>query len=317
MAPRGAIFGCLGLELSPAEAAFFRAADPWGFILFARNLDTAAQITALTRALRDAVGRDAPILIDQEGGRVARLTPPGWTAWEDALAFTRQFPDAASCAQAMRLRYHVISAELLALGIDVNCAPMVDIAGPETHPAIGERCYGTTAADVAALGRTPLDSHFDLPSVDVPRAVLDAEEFAPFKALADLPLGMLAHIVYPAIDAERPAGYSLQMERVIREDLGFSGLLMCDDLSMKALTGPIGARAAHVMAAGYDLALHCNGEMPEMEEVAANTAPLSGASLTRHQAVMAQRAGLAAKPIDIADTLAQIDALRSREMRHA
>ncbi|NNU80216.1 glycoside hydrolase family 3 protein [Halovulum dunhuangense] len=339
MAPRSVIYGLSGTALSDAEARFFRESDPWGFILFARNIDAPDQVRRLVDDLRDAVGRRAPVLIDQEGGRVARLTPPVWTGWEDALPFLSRLPEAAR-AEAMRLRYHVIGAELAALGIDVNCAPMADVAQPDTHPVVRTRCYATTPSEVARLaravadglalggvlpvlkhipghGRTPLDSHVDLPVVAAPREVLETEDFAPFQALADLPLGMTAHVVYPALDPDRCATMSPVVLDKIRAGIGFDGLLMSDDISMGALSGGYPERSAAALSAGCDLILHCNGRMSEMEEVAAACAPLSDDALRRHQAVMAARAALAPQPVDIPVTLARIAALAGTEARDA
>ncbi len=332
MSARAVILGCPGPVLTREEASFFAQADPWGFILFARNVQNAGQVRALVADLRAAVGRDAPVLIDQEGGRVARLTPPEWTGWDNAGTFLARFADPDARLRAMRLRYHVIGTELSLLGIDVNCAPMVDIARSETHPAIRERLYGGDPAEVARIGRavteglaaggvlpvlkhipghgrTPLDSHKALPVVDVPRDVLDADDFVPFRALADLPLGMTAHIVYPAIDPDRPATASPRVVRVIREDIGFGGALMSDDLSMDALSGTLADRAAAAIEAGCDLALHCNGETEEMCAVIDAVPRLSGDALSRTDAALAARAALQPVPLDLGAALQQIDDL--------
>ncbi|MSU89789.1 beta-hexosaminidase [Rhodobacteraceae bacterium 2CG4] len=332
MSARAAILGCSGPVLTRAEARFFASSDPWGFILFARNVETPAQVRALVRDLRGAVGREAPVLIDQEGGRVARLTPPHWTGWDNAESFLARFAGPRERVAAMRLRYHVIGTELALLGIDVNCAPMVDIARPETHVAIRQRLYGAAPDAVATLGRavadglaaggvlpvlkhvpghgrTPLDSHLSLPVVDAPRDLLEAEDFAPFRALADLPLGMTAHIVYAALDAERPATTSPAVLAAIRADIGFRGALMSDDLSMGALSGTLDARAAAAIAAGCDLALHCNGDADEMRAVMGAAPRLAGAALARTDAALAARAALQPVPIDVPAALQQIDDL--------
>ncbi|WP_112321461.1 glycoside hydrolase family 3 N-terminal domain-containing protein [Oceanibium sediminis] len=336
MAPRAAILGCLGQTLGASEAAFFRDADPWGFILFARNLSTPDQIRALVADLRDAVGRNAPVLIDQEGGRVARLPPPVWTGWENALDFMTGLPDGADAALAMRLRYHVIADELRALGIDVNCAPMADLALPDTHPLIRHRCYGEDPATVARIGRavaegllaggvlpvlkhipghgrTALDSHKDLPRVSTPLETLRAEDFAPFRALADLPLGMTAHIVYDALDPERPATLSPKVIAEVRGNIGFGGLLMTDDLSMGALSGTFGARCEQAIAAGCDLVLHCNGDPKEMAAVADATPRLAGAAQERAARALSVRDGLSPAPLDIPGALSRI----KKELGHA
>ena len=298
-----AIFGCLGPRLDAEEAAFFRDVAPVGVILFARNVDTPAQVRRLCADLRDAVGWDAPIFIDQEGGRVQRLRAPHWREWLPPLEQAeRAGPDAA--ARAMYLRSLLIAREHAALGIDGNCAPCADIARPETHPFLRNRCYGTEARSVTLLaravaegladagvfpvlkhmpghGRGTLDSHHDLPRVSVPRDLLEAEDFAPFRALSDLHWGMSAHLVYEAIDPDAPATLSATMIRLIREDIGFDGLLMTDDLSMNALPGTIGDRAAGARAAGCDVILHCNGERAEMEAVVGAAGALDPAASTR------------------------------------
>lgn len=329
MAARAAIFGCEGLTLNADEQAFFRESDPWGFILFGRNLDTPEQIRRLTAELRATVGRDAPILIDQEGGRVARLKAPHWTEWAAPLSFVEQYGQAAEAA--MRLRYHVIGTELRALGIDVNCAPMADIATPASHIVIQNRCYGTDAdaaarigravADGLALagvlpvlkhipghGRTDLDSHADLPVVDASLAVLEAEDFAPFRALNDLPLGMTAHVVYPAIDAEACATWSRPVISTVRQSIGFDGLLMSDDISMHALTGLMDARVGKALKAGCDMILHCNGELGEMTAIAEATPRLVGRALERADAALAARSE--PQPLDIKEALEALNTMR-------
>ena len=336
MEPRATIFGCTGKTLSRTEATFFRDADPWGFILFLRNLESPDQIRGLTAQLRDTVGRNAPILIDQEGGRVARLLPPTWTGWDNALPFVEALPKDLR-ARAMRLRYAIIGAELSDLGIDVNCAPMVDVARDETPPEIRHRCYGTDPAEVAVLGRavadglqdagvlpvlkhipghgrTPLDSHLDLPVVDVPLDVLEAEDFHPFAALADLPMAMTAHIVYTALDGAAPATLSRPAIAYIRDKIGFNGLLMTDDLSMNALGGRFQDRAATAFGAGCDMILHCNGDLAEMLAIAYATPRLSGASLARAGDALAARPP--ERSIDIKGLKAELKVL-TQEGRHA
>jgi beta-N-acetylhexosaminidase len=315
-----AIFGCLGPELSADEAAFFREADPFGFILFARNIENPAQVERLTRSLRAAVGRDAPILIDQEGGRVQRMRGPHWREWSPPL-------DAAALAGAdavrvLGLRARLMAEELRAVGIDANCAPVADIAGPETHPFLRNRCYGTTAAEVSARaravadahlaagvlpvakhlpghGRASADTHHTLPTVTASRAELAAHDFAPFTALADLPMAMTAHIIFAAYDAERPATQSPEMIRVIRQEIGFQGLLMTDDLNMQALSGDLGQRTRASMAAGCDIALHCKGDLAEMLAVAAEAGDMRPDTRTRAEAALARR-----KPADRVDIAA-------------
>jgi beta-N-acetylhexosaminidase len=312
MAARAVILGCTGPALPAEERRFLADADPWGFILFARNVETPAQLTRLTADLRAAVGRDAPILIDQEGGRVARLRGPAWREWLPALDECRRLPDRARRVAAMRLRYRLIAAELRAVGIDVDCAPVLDVARDETHAIIRNRTYGDDAAEVASIGRAvaegllaggvlpvmkhvpghgraTLDSHRDLPRVDAAAAEL-ATDAVPFRALADLPMAMTAHLVYAAYDPEAPATQSRRMVRLIREEIGFDGLLMTDDLSMRALSGGFGERTQRALAAGCDVALHCNGEREEAAAVIAAAPRLSGRSAERAAAALALRA---------------------------
>jgi beta-N-acetylhexosaminidase len=282
------IFGCEGPDLTRDEAAFFAEAQPWGFILFSRNVGAPDQLRRLCDQLRTAVGRDAPILIDQEGGRVARLRPPHWRDWPPPMDQARAAgPDAA---RALYLRYRLIAEELRALGIDSNCAPLVDVARPDTHPFLWNRCYGETVQEVAERGRAvaeahrdggilpvlkhipghgrgTVDSHIGLPVVTADRAALE-HDFAPFRALADLPMAMTAHVTYMALD-DVPATHSAAVIGLIRREIGFDGLLMSDDISMEALGGRVGERAALALRAGCDLILHCNGERAEMEEIAA------------------------------------------------
>ncbi|MEL6551362.1 MAG: beta-N-acetylhexosaminidase [Pseudomonadota bacterium] len=304
------ILGCAGPELSASEVAFFRAADPWGFILFQRNCETKAQVRRLTSALREAVGRDAPVLIDQEGGRVQRLWPPVWASHPPALDLAEASPDPE---RALWLRGALIAAELREIGIDVNCAPMADTAFAGTHPRLRNRCYGQTAPEVARRARAlaegqvaggvlgvlkhipghgsaTKDSHIDLPRVTKSAEILAREDFAPFKALADLPLGMTAHVVFEAHDAERPATTSPAMHRIIREEIGFDGLLMTDDLSMEALAGSVRTRAEAALSAGCDVILHCNGDMAEMEEVVTVGAMTEAAAARAARALAARTA---------------------------
>lgn len=305
------IFGCSGPVLLPEEAAFFREADPWGFILFGRNVETPAQLGALTAALRAAVGRAAPVLIDQEGGRVQRLTPPHWAQWLPALDQAEAAgPD--QLARSFYLRFRLIAAELHAVGIDADCAPLADIAGPGTHPFLKNRCYGIDAASVSIAaraaaeglmaggvlpvlkhipghGRASVDSHLTLPRVEAPLDALEASDFAAFRALADLPMGMTAHIVFDAVDPDRPATQSPAAIRLIRDRIGFDGLLMTDDIGMQALAGGMAARAAASLAAGCDLVLHCNGRMDEMTEVAEAAGRLRPEAGRRAAAALALR----------------------------
>ena len=303
------IFGCEGPALGDAERAFFAETAPWGFILFARNVETPDQLRRLTGDLRDAVGRYAPIFVDQEGGRVQRLRAPYWREWLPPLDTVEAAGPQAPLA--MYLRARLIAAELHAVGIDGNCAPTVDIAGPLTHPFLRNRCYGSDLDTVVAVaravakglldggvlpvmkhmpghGRAMIDTHLDLPRVTDAAEDLLRSDFAAFRALADLPLGMTAHIVFSAYD-DQPATCSAPMIRVIRDQIGFGGLLMTDDLSMQALSGTIGERAAASRRAGCDVMLHCNGNLGEMQAVAAASGALAGAALARAEAALAAR----------------------------
>jgi beta-N-acetylhexosaminidase len=321
------IFGCEGPALGDAERAFFAETAPWGFILFARNVQTPDQLRRLTGDLRDAVGRDAPIFVDQEGGRVQRLRAPYWREWLPPLDTVEAAGPQAPLA--MYLRARLIAAELHAVGIDGNCAPTVDIAGPLTHPFLRNRCYGSDLDTVVAVaravakglldggvlpvmkhmpghGRATIDTHLDLPRVTDAAEDLLRSDFAAFRALADLPLGMTAHIVFSAYD-DQPATCSAPMIRVIRDQIGFGGLLMTDDLSMQALSGTIGERAAASRRAGCDVMLHCNGNLGEMQAVAAASGALAGAALARAEAaLMARRTPDTADPKALDAELAQL-----------
>jgi beta-N-acetylhexosaminidase len=309
-----AIFGCEGLILTPAEADFFRSSDPFGFILFARNVDSPDQIRRLTGDLRTAVGWSAPIFIDQEGGRVQRLRAPYWAEWLpplDAVSQAMALGGPKAAARMMYLRHRLIAAELHDLGIDGNCAPCLDLATPATHPFLLNRCFGTDPGQVAALGRAAadgllaggvlpvikhipghgranLDTHHQLPVVSEDAAVLTATDFAPFRALADLPMAMTAHIVYSAF-AARPATSSSVMIRVIREQIGFGGLLVSDDLNMQALSGSPAQRTRRAIKAGCDIALFCKGSVRQMHAVANAAGPMGDAARNRALAALGRR----------------------------
>ncbi|MCT4559466.1 MAG: glycoside hydrolase family 3 protein [Pelagimonas sp.] len=321
MSPFGAtILGCLGPRLTAQERGFFATANPFGFILFNRNLEDTEQIRALCADLRDCVGRDAPIFIDQEGGRVQRLRPPLAREWSAPLDLCQALGPSAS--RAMYLRYQIIASELRGLGIDGNCAPLVDVARPDTHPVLRNRCYGEDTDTVVKIARAvadgcmrggvlpvikhmpghglgTLDSHHELPHVSAPRDILDTVDFAAFAALADQPLGMTGHLVFQAID-DRPATISPVIIDLIRSQIGFDGLLMTDDLSMKALGGSFHARARAAISAGCDVILHCNGDMNEMRPVVE-----AAGTLSERGQIRAQRALNLRKPAPTLD----IDAL--------
>ena len=308
------ISGCAGATLSRDEIAFFRDAEPWGFILFKRNCDTPEQIRRLTASLRESVGRDAPILIDQEGGRVQRLGPPHWPAYPTGRTYGAVFArDAAAGRRAVRLGARLMAEDLRALGIDVDCLPVLDVPVEGAHDVIGHRAYGITPGVVSALGRAAaegllaggvlpvikhipghgragVDSHHHLPVVDTPRAELEATDFPPFRDAAAMPLAMTAHVVYTALDPDRPATTSKTViDEVIRGFIGFDGCLMSDDVSMQALSGSIGERTAAALATGCDLALHCNGVLAEMVEVAKNAPALAGRAAARADRALSAR----------------------------
>ncbi|MGL5010556.1 MAG: glycoside hydrolase family 3 N-terminal domain-containing protein [Paracoccaceae bacterium] len=321
-----AIFGCEGPRLRPEEAAFFREADPFGFILFARNVESPDQLRRLTGELRSAVGRDAVITVDQEGGRVQRMRAPLWREWLPPLDTVAQASDPV---RAMWLQYRLIADELRSAGLDSNCAPCGDIAGDLTHPFLKNRCYGTDPDTVSRIGRAVADgllaggvlpvmkhlpghgratqdTHHELPTVAVPAHELLAHDFAPFHALADLPMAMTAHIVFSAFD-DLPATQSPAMIGVIRDTIGFQGLLLTDDLNMQALSGTVAERAARSVAAGCDIALHCKGTVAELAATAAAVGRMGAASQARADAALARRKP--AVPVDIPALEAEFAAL--------
>lgn len=318
------ILGCAGVTLSDSERVLFSGMRPFGFILFNRNLRDADQIRALCDALRTAAGHDAPIFIDQEGGRVQRLRPPLARDWPAPL-------DDATTPDAERrfyLRARLIADELRSLGIDVNCVPTLDIARPDTHAVLRNRCYGTDGDTVIRHGRAvvqgcldggvlpvmkhmpghglgTLDSHLDLPRVATDRATLEQQDFAVFKAFSDLPLAMTAHLVFEDIDP-RPATLSPVMNRVMRDQIGFDGLLMTDDISMQALTGTVAERGAAARRAGCDVVLHCNGDLAEMQALCDAVGAMDAPAQAR--AERALQARTTPKPVDIAALRAEADA---------
>lgn len=316
-----------GLRLTPNERAFFRDADPFGFILFARNIDTPDQVYGLCSELREAVGRQALVTIDQEGGRVQRMRGPEWREWSPPLEFVEACGDDAE--RGTYLRYRHIAHELRGVTIDSNCAPMVDIVFDETHEFLRNRCFGSSCADVAGLGRAAaqgmldggvlpvlkhmpghgrasLDSHHDLPRVDAPFDALREEDFLPFRELNDLPIGMTAHVVFEAID-EKPATLSSGVMDVIRKDIGFDGLIVTDDIGMNALQGTPADIATQAIAAGCDVVLHCNAPLNDRIETAAAAGSMTDAAQARAEAAIDARHS--PDDIDIADLNAELDAL--------
>lgn len=333
MTVHAAILGCQGLTLTAEEVAFFRDVKPWGFILFKRNVDTPDQVRALTTALREAVDRpDAPILIDQEGGRVARLGPPHWRRYPPGRAYgALPTNDPLMKREVARLGGRLLAHDLAALGLSVDCVPVLDVPVSGSHDVIGDRAYGDSPDTVAALGRAACegliaggvlpvikhipghgrakaDSHLDLPVVETAYEELNAWDFAPFKALSDMPMAMTAHVIYTALDPKSPATTSRKaVQSVIRGAIGFDGLLMTDDLSMKALSGDFAQKAKRSLAAGCDVVLHCNGDMAEMQGVIAGTKPLSGLAARRAKAALGRTAKVA-EPFDAEEGRARFDA---------
>jgi len=302
-----AIYGCLGPELTPDERRFFGESRPWGFIVFGRNIVDRDQLRALIGSLRECVEDEtAPVLIDQEGGRVARLSPPHWRQRPSAARFGALHavsPDLAR--EAAYLNARLMAKDLADLGISIDCAPVLDLPVEGADVVIGDRAFGSDPAVVIDLGRVVIegmldggvlpvmkhipghgrataDSHKALPRVRASLDELSASDFVSFRSLNHCPLAMTAHVVFEAIDAQRPATTSPKVIRdVIRGEIGFEGALISDDISMGALKGPISVRTKAALFAGCDLVLHCNGSMAEMTELASEAMPLRDAWLKR------------------------------------
>jgi beta-N-acetylhexosaminidase len=332
---RAFITGLAGLAITPEERAFLQDARPWGLILFKRNIESAEQIFALVRDFRDLLGRpDAPVLIDQEGGRVQRMGPPLWPSYPAGAAYGQLYDrDRAKGLAAARLGARLIAEDLVKVGITVDCLPVADVPVAGADAVIGDRAYGDNPEKVAALagaaaaglaeggvlpvlkhipghGRATADSHASLPVVNASRAALEAGDFAAFRPLAGLPMAMTAHVVFSAIDPVSPATTSAKMiKNVIRDGIGFQGLLMSDDISMGALSGSLRERTRAALAAGCDVALHCNGNLDEMREVAAESPALTGKAARRAEAALAARG--APQEIDSAAARQQFAALMS------
>ena len=307
--PLAAIFGCTGLELSTEERAFFQDVQPLGFILFQRNCDNPEQVKALVEDLRSCVHHaSAPVLIDQEGGRVARLKPPHWPEFPTAKAYADLYAkDPMAGVDAAFLGGRLIGEELAQLDISVDCAPVLDVPQPGADPIIGDRAFGEDIDTIQVLakafmdglmksgvapvikhipghGRALVDSHEALPVVDVDKSTLAEVDFPPFRALHMAAWAMTAHVVYTDLDADNPATLSAEViSQVIRKELGFQGLLVSDDLSMKALSGSFGTRAHDCLAAGCDVALHCNGDMDEMVQVAEGSSVMTSKAWARYK----------------------------------
>jgi beta-N-acetylhexosaminidase len=309
------VLGCAGPELSATERAFFRAVRPWGFILFKRNLENPDQVRALVEALRATVGReDAPVLIDQEGGRVQRLGPPHWPKYPSGRAYGDACAGDPQLRREMtRLGARLMAHDLKQLGVNVDCVPVLDTPQKGMTEAIGDRAYADDPDTIAVLGRAACegmlaggvlpvikhmpghgratsDSHLSLPVVKTPLKTLEAVDFKPFRVCSDMPMGMTAHVVYTAVDPKRAATISGKVIRLIRDDIGFDGLLMSDDISMKALGGTFEERAKAALRAGCDVVLHCNGDMDEMKGIVAGSSHLSGHGKRRAQAALARLA---------------------------
>lgn len=336
MQSRAFITGVSGPELIAAEREFIRSERPWGFILFKRNVETPQQVTLLVQDLIKSVGvPDAPILIDQEGGRVQRLGPPHWPVYPPGALFGALYDvDPALGLSAARLSARLIAADLGDLGISADCLPLADVPVAGADAVIGNRAYGTEPEKVAAIaravtdgleqggilpvlkhipghGRATADSHFGLPVVNTSKKELERTDFAAFRPLADLPMAMTAHVVFSALDPAHPATTSATIiEQVIRGVIGFQGLLMSDDVSMNALAGSIAERTRAIFSAGCDVVLHCNGRLDEMREVAAETPELSGKALDRARRALASRR--APQPFDRRAARTELEAMMSR-----
>ena len=336
MTARAFITGVSGCTLTDDERDFMRAAQPWGFILFKRNIETPAQVTALVEELRGSIDEpDAPVLIDQEGGRVQRFGPPHWPVYPPGAVFgtlydiDRKLGLTAACLSA-----RLIAADLIDLGVTVDCLPLADLPVAGADAVIGNRAYGTAPGKVAAIaravtdgleqggvlpvlkhipghGRATADTHFRLPVVDTAREELESTDFAAFRPLADLPMAMTAHVVFSALDPAQPATTSATIiEQVIRGSIGFQGLLMSDDVSMNALAGSIAERTRAIVSAGCDMVLHCNGNLDEMREVAREAPILSGQARERAKRALASRKP--PQPLDPAAARAELDELIGR-----
>ena len=336
MNTRAFITGVSGFTLTADERNFMRAERPWGFILFKRNIETPEQVTALVTELRENIGDpNAPVLIDQEGGRVQRFGPPQWPVYPPGAVFGTLYDiDRELGLTAARLSARLIAADLIGLGVTVNCLPLADVPVAGADAVIGNRAYGTEPGKVAAIaravtegleqggvlpvlkhipghGRATADTHFRLPVVDTSRAELERTDFAAFQPLADLPMAMTAHVVFSALDPAQPATTSATIiERVIRGSIGFQGLLMSDDVSMNALAGSLAERTRAIISAGCDMILHCNGDLEEMLEVAGETPALSGGALARARRALASRKP--PQPLDRVAARAELDELVGR-----
>ena len=335
-----AIYGCGGHRLTEAERRFFAEVRPWGFILFRRNIDSPDQARALTAELRACIGdASAPILIDQEGGRVQRMGPPHWPKYPPGEGYLKATNDPLAARELVRLGARLMAHDLKAVGINVDCLPVLDVPVAGSHEIVGDRAYAHDPATVARLGRAAAegllaggvlpvikhmpghgrafaDSHHALPVVHADLATLDGWDFAPFKALSDMPLAMTAHVVFDAVDPKRPATTSRKALTLMREQLGFGGLIMTDDLSMKALSGRLRDRAEAALKAGCDVVLHCNGDLDEMCEVAEGVGKLKGKAGKRAAAALARIVSMP-EPLDPFEARLRFDALMAGRLEAA
>jgi beta-N-acetylhexosaminidase len=328
---RAFVCGLRGASLLAEERSFLRDAAPWGVILFRRNVENPEQLRRLTSDIRDALGRDdAPVLVDQEGGRVQRLAPPHWRSYPAAARFEQLAADPAAQERLAWLGARLIAQDLRAVGITVDCMPVLDAPQPGAHDVIGDRAYSREPASVARLGRAAAlgmlaggvlpvvkhipghgraraDSHKELPVVDAPLEALRSVDFPPFRANADMPVGMTAHVTFTAIDPDAPGTLSKKIvSEIIRGEIGFDGLLLTDDLSMEALSGGFRSRAERAISAGCDIVLHCNGDLSEARGVAEGAPALAGRSLARASAAFARI--YAVEPFDPVDGAREFDA---------
>ncbi|MGB6229831.1 MAG: beta-N-acetylhexosaminidase [Litorimonas sp.] len=334
MGARSVILGLSGLELTEEEGAFFRDADPWAFILFARNVDHPVQVRRLCGDLRDAVGRHALIFVDQEGGRVQRLKAPHWPAYPSGSAYAAlHAADPQAGRRAIWLGYRLIAHDLRDVGITADCAPVLDLPHPGADPIISDRAYGDTVERIVDLahaamsglmsggiapvvkhipghGRATVDSHLSLPRIDTELDLLDRTDFAPFRELRDAPMAMTAHAVYAASDSDPVTVSAKALTALVRDAIGFDGLLMSDDLDMKALTGSLRSKTEAALAAGCDVALQCSGQLDDMVEVASGADRLSGRTLDR--ATVAELCATDPAPVDAHESRAEFDALMAR-----
>ena len=327
------ICGCETTSLSQQEVSFLERTNPWGLILFKRNVETPEQITALTSHFREITGRaDAPVLIDQEGGRVQRMGPPVWRKYPAANKYSVLYDsDPLRALKLARLITRLMAKDLYDVGINVDCLPVLDVPQPSSHEIIGDRAYGVTPERVSVLaraavtglmeggvlgiikhipghGRAMSDSHLALPQVDTSYEELLHGDFLPFAALSDIPMAMTAHVVYSAIDPDQPATMSnIVISDIIRGQCGYDGLIMTDDLSMQALSGDFAERAESAIAAGCDVTLHCNGNSREAEAVAQGSGYLSDQSLARAKRAMNKCCN--PQPFDQAEAIESLNVL--------